>query len=242
MPQQLRERYGFEQWVEREIDGAFVTTIGFVPWEEDLRGRAFQRLKDRRIDGLRSVRGEIAAPQKGGTTVYMDCHEHASAAAARAYLLDMLGNNQLAELQRGPDGLGDIAFMHPSGMAAGVFFARGNLTVAVNGGAGDAEYALALAAAMDHRIASREGLIPVADLALEPGEENLRGRLEALSRKPEARRTAKGYLKLFTRGARLLVDTERAALEPAGEAPVRLEVFVADPPQGSAPPWPGKVD
>ncbi|HVE71759.1 MAG TPA: hypothetical protein VNI54_10350 [Thermoanaerobaculia bacterium] len=57
--------------------------------------------------------------------------EHASTAAALNALADDLEANQLAELPRGPEGLGEISFVHPPPAPPAVFFARANLTVAV---------------------------------------------------------------------------------------------------------------
>ena len=57
--------------------------------------------------------------------------EHASTAAALNALADDLEANQLAELPRGPEDLGEISFVHPPPAPPAVFFVRGTLTLAV---------------------------------------------------------------------------------------------------------------
>jgi hypothetical protein len=57
--------------------------------------------------------------------------EHASVADALNALADDMEANQLAELPRGPEDIGEISFVHPEPAPPAVFFVRGNLTIGV---------------------------------------------------------------------------------------------------------------
>lgn len=58
--------------------------------------------------------------------------EHASVRHALKGLADELEANQLATLPQGPDGLGEISFVHPQGIAPpAAFFVSGNVTFGV---------------------------------------------------------------------------------------------------------------
>src|SRR5688500_15912943 len=57
--------------------------------------------------------------------------EHASVRHALKALAAELAWNQLAEVPPGPPDLGEVSFVHPSGVPPAAFFVRGNLTVGV---------------------------------------------------------------------------------------------------------------
>ena len=58
-------------------------------------------------------------------------NEHRSVQDALVALADELESNQLAELPRGPEDLGEVSFVHPPQAPPAVFFVRGNLTLGV---------------------------------------------------------------------------------------------------------------
>ena len=63
--------------------------------------------------------------------IALTVNEHRSVQDALSALADELEANQLAEVPRGPEELGEISFVHPSNAPPAAFFVRGNLTLGV---------------------------------------------------------------------------------------------------------------
>lgn len=66
-----------------------------------------------------------------GGRIALDVVEHDSMEESFEGLADHLENNQLAEVPRGPQGLGEISFHHPEEAPPAAFFVRGNLVLSV---------------------------------------------------------------------------------------------------------------
>lgn len=123
------EREKSMQWIRPKIDTAGRSGLlfaGFKAWHarvdfgvESMR----ERLGPART---RAVRDDPANP---GARVAVTVTEHASAADALEALALELEANQLAELPAGPATIGEVSFVHPSGVPPAVFLARANLTV-----------------------------------------------------------------------------------------------------------------
>lgn len=106
--------------------------VGFAPWAEDAGGFV-RSVKEqlREAQGRRLTRTVWDSPEDRTARLLVDSTECASAADALQALADRLENNQLADLDAGPQGLGVAAFAHPKGTPPAVFFAWGNLCVSV---------------------------------------------------------------------------------------------------------------
>lgn len=107
--------------------------LGFVPWAADAQGwqrsvkQSMSETPERPV-----VRTVWDDPEDRDRRVLIDVVECMSAAEALDALTDRLAWNQLARLDEGPTGLGFAAFEHPAGAPPAIYFARGNLCIAIS--------------------------------------------------------------------------------------------------------------
>lgn len=144
--------------------------------------------------------------------------EFASAREAIASLADELESNQLATVPRGPDDLGEISFVHPAEAPPAVFFARGNLRVAVYSIGHEPVDVVPFARRVD------------AELRARP-EQAREGGVDVRSEKGVLRATPRwrgpdGYLKVIAPGAELRKQDDAVVVEGAAAA---VEVFYIEP-------------
>ncbi|MGZ5433600.1 MAG: hypothetical protein ACXW31_01595 [Thermoanaerobaculia bacterium] len=115
-------------------------------------------------------------------------NEHRSVEDALNALADELEANQLADVPRGPEDLGEISFVHPPNAPPAVFFVRGNLTLAVYSFGREPVDVVPFARRVDAELRARP-----AD-AREGGVDVQRGKLGILVKPKYA---GEGYLKVF---------------------------------------------
>lgn len=152
-----------------------------------------------------------------GGRLALTAREHDSLEDALEGLADTLEANQLAELPRGPDGLGEAAFVHPPQAPPAAFFVRGNLVLSVTSfGAGPVD-ALPYARRIDAELAERPA--EVREDGIEVVEEGKTLRVEARWAGPDA------YLKYMAPGGRLRKAEDGVVVEGEPEA---VEVFVVE--------------
>lgn len=133
--------------------------------------------------------------------------EFASAREAIASLADELESNQLARVPRGPDDVGEISFVHPPEAPPAVFFARGNLRVAVYSIGRESVEVLPFARRIDAELRARPEQAGGVDVTVEQGRLTPKGR------------GADGYLKVIApgelrkEGEAIVFDGDAAAVE-----------------------------
>ncbi len=144
--------------------------------------------------------------------------EHTSIRDALQALADELEANQLAEVPRGPEDLGEISFVHPPIAPPAVFFVRGNLTLAVYSFGRERVDVLPFARRLDADLRARPEA--ARDGGLDVTLDNNILRAQPKWRGPD------GYLKVIAPGASLRKEGEGIAVEGDASA---AEVFYIEP-------------
>ena len=108
-----------------ELFIAYTAAIGPDRWRERFR----QSLSER--PGRIISRSIWERTDQPDLSVVLDVIECASAVDAIDELMERLAENQLAELDQGPDVLGPAAFVHPKEAPPALFFARANLVISI---------------------------------------------------------------------------------------------------------------
>lgn len=144
--------------------------------------------------------------------------EHASTRDALEALADELEANQLADVPRGPDDLGEMSFVHPPPAPPAVFFVRGNLTLAVYSIGREPIDVISFARRVDAALLARpEG---AREDGIDMTHEN--GRLRATPKW----RGADGYLKVIAPGGAPRKEGDQIVVT---ECPDGVEVFYVEP-------------
>ncbi len=153
-----------------------------------------------------------------GGRIALDAVEHGSVDEAFAGLADHLEDNQLAEVPRGPEDLGEVAFRHPEQAPPAAFFVRGNLVLAVLSFGQERVDVLPYARRVDSELAGRP-------------EEFREDGIEVTEKGPALRARPRWggpdtYLKFLAPGGRLRKKEEEVVVE--GE-PDFVEIFAVEP-------------
>ncbi|HHT9120662.1 MAG TPA: hypothetical protein ACFYD3_09020 [Candidatus Hypogeohydataceae bacterium YC41] len=135
MYEEIKEKYNFSSWgKKRKRPGREISILlkNFIPWEEDCLGwkRASKELLTE-ADDRRIIRTVWDNPEDKNSRVLIDVYETFSRTHAQECLIQILANNQLELLPKGPDDLGEVSFVHPEGIPPAAFWLRGNLCLSV---------------------------------------------------------------------------------------------------------------
>jgi hypothetical protein len=108
---------------------AGLLVIGFKAWAVPGQPEAELALREQLAPG--STRAVWNLRKSPDARIAVTATEHASVRDALRALAQELEGNQLATLPRGPEGIGEISFVHPQEAPPAIFFVTGNLTVGV---------------------------------------------------------------------------------------------------------------
>lgn len=185
--------------------------VGFKAWsgpqagpEDPLREHLIEHVT-RAVWDLEDGRLALAA---------MECD---STGEALERLADQLEDNQLAEVPPGPGDLGEVSFVHPTGVSPAVFFVRGNLMLSVFSFARAPAEVFPFARELDAALSSRPK--QVREDGLEVTEEGQMIHARAVWAGPDA------YLQFFAPGATLL--KRGSSVEVRGE-PAEVEIYAIE--------------
>lgn len=193
---------------------AGLLTIGFkawaVPQEPDSELAMREQLAPNSSRAVWNLRRDE------GARLAVTATEHASVRDALRALAEELENNQLATLPRGPEGIGEVSFVHPPQAPPAIFFVTGNLTVGVFSFGREPVDVLPFAKRVD------------ADLQAKPREAR-EGALDVTAEQGRLRAKPRwsgpdGYLKVVAPGAELRKEGDAFAGADAG-----AEVFYIEP-------------
>lgn len=146
---------------------AGLLVIGFKAWAVPEPPGAELALREQLAPG--STRAVWNVSHRPEARVAVTATEHASARDALKALAQELEGNQLVTLPRGPEGIGEISFVHPKEAPPAIFFVTGNLTLGVFSFGRELVDVLPAARAIDTDLrekpqAAREGGIEVSFL------------------------------------------------------------------------------
>lgn len=177
--------------------------IGFKAWAAPAPDRAMSQREQ--LSARRSRAAWEVEPGRIALTV----SEYPSVREALQGLSTELEYNQLRDVPRGPEDLGEISFVHPPQAPPAVFFVRGNLLLAVHSFGRQPVAVLPFAQQLDAELASRPGDAREGGLDVTFD----RGALHAAPKW----RGADGYLKVFAPGATLRVVDDGVIIEGGPE-------------------------
>lgn len=143
---------------------AGLLVIGFKAWAIPEEPESELALREQLAPG--STRAVWNLRKSPDARIAVTATEHASVRDALKALAQELEGNQLATLPRGPDGIGEISFVHPQEAPPAIFFVTGNLTIGVFSFGREVVDVLPAARAMDADLretprSAREGGIDV---------------------------------------------------------------------------------
>jgi hypothetical protein len=231
MRDETRQRYNWTRVLKRIPTDRGELFLGFTPVEA-----ADQRWQRTRLETLpegptRTVRRTIwESPGRRDAQLLVDVTECASATDALESLGDRLEYDQLARLLEGPPDLGYASFQHPSGIPSAVFFARGNVCVAVASFGRAAVEALPMAEHIDAQLTER----PVASrqaIQLRMEDETLKVGQEARVRLALIEPFTTDYIKAFVQNGRAARDGSESVATTPAPLPTSLLITPAAPGQ-----------
>lgn len=143
---------------------AGLLVIGFKAWALPGDPQSELALREQLAPG--STRAVWNLRKGPDARIAVTATEHASVRDALKALAQELEGNQLATLPRGPEGIGEISFVHPQEAPPAIFFVTGNLTIGVFSFGREVVDVLPAARAMDANLreqpsSAREGGIDV---------------------------------------------------------------------------------
>ncbi|MEK6303608.1 MAG: hypothetical protein AABO41_23130 [Acidobacteriota bacterium] len=225
----IRERYGFDEILQRIPANRGEFFVEFVPWPEDLDGWR-RSARERFVESgnrvlLRTIWDNT---EDHDSRVLIDVVECDSAADAVEALADILEGNQLAEVPKGPPTLGLASFQHPESVPPAVFFARGNLAVTVASFGRRPVDVSSVARRLEERLSERpSGLLQ--SLPLAAGLQGRVGEDVPLRFAGPLRKNEDWYLKFFATGGTIARRGGQLVARSTEAGTIDVEAFLVEP-------------
>ena len=227
MNEDLKTRYAFSSWGQGR-QTARVLLKGYTPWREDaLDWQPEARLQV--AEPNRWLRRSFwSPPDDPEQLVLIEVRETSSADAARACLLDVLGQNDHVRLSDGPAGIGDVCFIHPDEETPGVFWTTGNECVSLLSLGGKPAPVLEWAQRLHTRMSTRPHVTEHA-LSIKPprGIAAPGKRSEVIVSWPPIE-SEEGFYQVFSDEAELHLEDEEIRILAPASGPVAVEAFVVE--------------
>lgn len=225
----LEQRYDFAAWREQDEAEPSLVGVGFRFRGDELPGWHLHRSRAVHVVGVPPAALSIWTPAGGGAGLLaVDVWESATAEAARAQLLRVLGEFQGPILEREP-AVGDIAFR--SGSAA-VAFVRGNYTALVRSVEREPVAVGGVAQSLDQAfVAAPEsaGAGPLRDVSAADIGDVRPGQRIPLDLDLEQPADGTYWIRFFARSGRILIEAGRAWYVAGPAGPEAVTVVATDP-------------
>jgi hypothetical protein len=200
--------------MQREITMKAIAPVLDHPREPGLLLVGFKAWSGPQPDGQPALREQLAPNSSravwdlGRGRIAFTVTEHGSVEDALNALADDMEANQLAEVPRGPEDVGEISFVHPPQAPPALFFVRGNLTMGVFSFGREAVDVEPFARRVDTELRARPADAREGNLDVQRGE-------RGIVVKP--RYAGEGYVKVFA-PAKVRKHGTEIVLEGDGDA------------------------
>lgn len=230
MTEEITTRYDVKEFLFHIPKDEGELFIGFSPSQQDMEDwqHTMQEnlLEEASRPLRRSVWNQLEASDR---RVLIDVTECSSAEEAMESLVIRLEGNELAQLDKGPDDLGTVSFMHPEGSPPAVFFTRGNLCVSVISIAQQPVDVLKLAQVLNHRL---QGQPKIARdiIQLKPGQDHAKvGQAVSVSYQLPWKLAELGYLKFTVHGGSIAREKDSLIITGSKPGILQLKAIVIEP-------------
>lgn len=230
MTEQMTTRYDVKEFISLipKDEGEFF--IGFSPSSQDMQNWQHSMQENLLEEASRPLRRSVwNQAEAHDQRVLIDVTECASAEDAMASLVIRLEGNELAQLDKGPNNLGTVAFKHPKGTPPAVFFTRGNLCVSIISMARQAVDVLMLAQVLNQRLQQQPKtardiiqLTPEKDRAKVGEAVNVNYRLPW-------KLAEQGYVKFTVHGGHIARQKDTLIITGSQPGTLQLQVQVIEP-------------
>ena len=208
--------------MQRETSMKTIAPVLEQPRDPGLLLAGFKAWMGPRPDGEAAMREQLAATSTRAVwdlergRIALTVNEHRSVEDALNALADELEANQLADVPRGPEDLGEVSFMHPQNAPPAVFFVRGNLTCGVFSFGREAVDVIPFARRVDDDLRARPSNAREGGIDVQRGDRGILVREKA----------GEGYVKVFAPHGKLRKFGEEIVIEGSEDD---VEIFYIEP-------------
>ncbi|MCP4339690.1 MAG: hypothetical protein GY799_12565 [Desulfobulbaceae bacterium] len=204
--------------------------VGFSPSEQDMKDWQHTMKENLLEDASRPLRRSVwNHPDSSDRRALIDVAECSSAEEAMKSLVTRLEGNELARLNKGPDDLGTISFMHPEGSPPAVFYTRGNLCISVISIAPQPVEVLKLAQTLNLRLQS-QSKIASDIIQFKPGQDHAKvGEDVSVSYQLLWKLAEQGYLKFTVHGGSIARKKDSLIITGSKPGVLQLEAIAIEP-------------
>ena len=154
-----KDQYGFSAWSKNAASEVSVVVMNYVPWAEDCLNWPCSFRDDVSLpEQTRLVQTVWDDPDDRDIRILIHAFETSTLDMALECLVHELSSYTVAGVTQGPDDLGDICFVQPTGERPTVFFVRGNLCLRVSNFGRKAVDVIDWARRLDARILDRPSI------------------------------------------------------------------------------------
>jgi hypothetical protein len=230
MAEKMTTRYDLKEFLSHIPKDEGELFIGFLPFQQEMKDWQPAMQEHLLEEGSRPLRRSVwNQTEEKDRRVLIDVAECSSAEQAMESLVIRLEGNELAQLDKGPDDLGTLSFMHPEGLPPAVFFTRGNLCVSVVSIAKKPVDVIKLAHILNQRMHDQPKIARDIIL-LTPEQDHVKvGQAVSVSYRLPWKLAEQGYLKFVVLGGS--ISREKDSLIIIGSKPgtLQLEVVAIEP-------------
>lgn len=231
MAEEFIMRYDVKQFLDlipKDEDELF---IGFSAYQRDMEGWRQSMREDLLEEASRPLRRSVWAQLESSEgRVLIDVAECSSAKQAMESLVIRLEGNELAELDKGPDELGTVSFVHPQGLPPAVYFAHGNLCVSIVGIAQPPVDVLAVAQSLDSRLQDQPKTMNDTTIRMTAEQDRAKvGETVRVSFHLPWRLAEEGYLKFRVHGGSIGRANDSIIVTGSKPGTLRLEALAIEP-------------
>lgn len=227
MIERTKEKYGFADWPKSRRGEGTALLMGFSPWREDFPLWLLSFKESRALkNGRRLLRTVFDHQTDKEVRLLIVRYENANLEHASENLIQVLANNQVGRLTRGPDDLGDVSFMHPTGSPSAVFMSRDNVCLCFTSFGKCEVDVVPFAYLLDSRITDKPVMANTRQL--EQSRSRVSSGMESMIATSLRLKTEEGYFKFFADSGSLFFEGDQVYIRAEGTGEVGVEVFAIE--------------